>query len=99
MPEAQHRSGSGDSSAGDAAEVLTKLDKALRMRRLYEPHHELVQRFDGELRGALKSYFQRHGDLRVRVRPTAFETADQPIDAPGLDELALAFFRQGVIAL
>jgi hypothetical protein len=89
MPEAR----------ADAAEVLTKLDKALRMRRLYEPHHELVQRFDGELRAALKTYFERYGDLRVRVRPTAFELADEAIAAPGLDELALGFFRQGVIAL
>lgn len=112
MPEAQPRSGrlsgrpgdppDGSGSGGneaDAADVLTKLDKALRMRRLYEPHHEMVQRFDGELRAALRAYFQRHGDLRLRVRPTAFEVADQPIAATGLDELALAFFRQGVISL
>jgi hypothetical protein len=85
--------------ASAATDVLIKFDKAMRARRLYEPTHELVQRFDGDLRTALRAYLGRFGDLKLRVRPTAFEVAEQPITASGLDELALSFFRQGIIGL
>lgn len=84
------------SAAGD---VLLKLDKAVRMRRFYDASHDIVRRFEEELLRALRGYLDQHGDLSVRVRPTTFELGDDAIEAPGCDEFALAFFRQGVIAL
>ncbi|MBM4358477.1 MAG: hypothetical protein FJ096_10260 [Deltaproteobacteria bacterium] len=82
-----------------AAEVMLKLDKAARMRRFYDAGHDLVRRFEGELTVALRSYHERFGDLSLRVRPTTFELAEASIEAPGCDEFALSFFRQGVIAV
>jgi hypothetical protein len=82
-----------------AIDVLRKLDKSARMRRFYDPTHELVRRFEGDLLGAVRGYLERHGDLSLRVRPTTFELGGTPLAATDLDEFALAFFRQGVIAL
>lgn len=82
-----------------AGEVLLKLDKAVRMRRFYDPTHDIVRRFEVELLGSLGRYLEKFGDLSLRVRPTAFELLDTPIEAAGCDEFALTFFRQGVIAL
>ncbi|MSP24065.1 MAG: hypothetical protein EXR75_02650 [Myxococcales bacterium] len=80
-------------------EILVKLDKTLRARRLYSPGHPAIASFADELSGALKHYLRSFGALRLRIRPTSFELGDRVIDGAGLDELALGFFRRGVLAL
>lgn len=88
-----------DRRASRAAEVLVKLDKAIRTRRFYDASHDLVRRFEADLLSALRAYGAEHGDLSLRIRPNAFEIGEAAAEASGLDEFALAFFRQGVIAL
>ncbi len=93
------RQRANDETVGLAREILVRLDKALRARRLYDGNHSLVARFEGELREHLRHYLGTFGALRLRVRPTSFELGDKVIDGTGIDELALGFFRRGVIAL
>lgn len=82
-----------------AGAVLLKLDKSVRTRRFYDPTHELVRRFESELWTALQAFFEKYGDLSLRVRPTTFELSEFAVETPGGDEFALAFFRQGIIAI
>lgn len=82
-----------------AIDVLRKLDKSSRMRRFYHPSHDIVRRFEGDLFAALRAFLDKFGDLSLRVRPTSFELSGATLEATDLDEFALAFFRQGVIAL
>ena len=83
----------------DAREVLQHLDKALRVYRLYDPGNEMVTRFMTSLREKLMLFLRDFGELAVRVRPTAFEMRGHTLDGGGLDELALALFRQGIVTL
>jgi hypothetical protein len=82
-----------------ARDFLVQMDKAIRVFRMYDESNDLVAKFLKEVDARRKAYTDVHGDLVVRLRPNAFDYRGELISNMGLDELALALFRQGLTAL
>ena len=80
-------------------EVMLHLDKAGRVFRMYARGNEMVTRFSTEVAERMAAFVGKYGDLVVGVRPASFEHEGGCITGPGLDELALALFRQGLTSL
>ncbi|MFP6687189.1 MAG: hypothetical protein VB934_20885 [Polyangiaceae bacterium] len=100
MTRATTNQDQGDAARhGEVGQILRNLHKVLGVCRLYDRGNDLVANFEEQLNEGLRDYLQTNASLKVGVRPNSFEFGKEPVEAPGLDELALALFRQGIISL
>ncbi len=93
--------GAGQMSSNEAAErmapLLLELARATRARRFYPATHPTVQGALKRSALAWRDALERHGELRVNLRPGGFELADgTPIEALGCEELADLLHERGV---
>ena len=63
---------------------------------MYDRGNDLVGRFIDDLMVRMGRFFGAFGKFVVRVRPAKFEYGGEGIQATGVDEFALALFRQGL---
>jgi len=87
-------------TASDCSDVLTQLQRAVQLLRLYPSTHPHCAGAVQDVRGALTRFHAAHGPLSVEVRRDGVTLEDVPVRTSGQDaDLADLLYPEGVRAL